>query len=367
MRILFLGGAGEMAVAMRRLMAADAGIEHVSIADIDRTRAEAAAREHTKFAPRVVDVTDRAALAGAMREYDAAISFVGPAYRFERLVAQAAIDARKPVVTIADDYDAFLSVYELDGAAREAGVLMLTGFGNSPGLTQALAKAGCNTMDAPRDVDIFWAAGANENVGPANILHVMHLMTGDTLQWRDGREVRVRCGTGTKMARMPEPLGDVPCVYTGHAESVTLPRFIPGLQNVWLRGGCVPRWIFPFVARLARLGLTKTERRRKVLLSIFNPIIPLFASKSDPDISAGRVEVRGTRNGAEASWTALYSGHIAHITSAPCLVAAKMAAAGEFADLPGGVYPPERLLSDPRDFLKRVRALDVQIIEDIKE
>ena len=106
---------------------------------------------------------------------------------------------------------------------------------------------------------------------------------------------------------------------------------------------------------LANLGLTKTHRRRKILFAAVKPILPLFQSKKAPDKSVGRVEVWGKHKGKDKVVYYTYVGHIAFITSAPCLQAAAWLHKGKFDKLPGGVYAPERLIGDPELFLSELR------------
>jgi len=145
-----------------------------------------------------------------MKGNDVVISYVGPFYRFEAPVAAMAIKAGVDYISIADDYDAYLAIEKLDGEAKKKGVKLLSGFGNSPGLTQILAKKGYLTMDAPEGISVNWAAGSNEPVGPANLLHLFHLFTGQTLQWRDGHEQYVPCGKGRNWVPCPSGRGGPP-------------------------------------------------------------------------------------------------------------------------------------------------------------
>jgi lysine 6-dehydrogenase len=362
MKVLFLGGAGDMAATMLDLMEKEAAVKSVVIADLDEAKAaEKAAAHGKKFSAVRADVTDAKAIIGLMKGNDVVISYVGPFYRFEAPVAEMAIDAGVDYISIADDYDAYLAIEKLDAKAKKKGVKLLSGFGNSPGLTQILAKKGYLTMDAPEGIAVNWGAGANEAVGPANLLHLFHLFTGKTLQWRDGHEQYVPCGKGRKVVDFPPPVGRLPIFYTGHAESVTLPRNLPGLKFVSVHGGAKPVFDIKIVRFLATLGLTKTHARRQRLFNIVKPILPLFQSKSAPDKSVGYVEVWGKHKGKEKRVHYTYVGHIAHITSAPCLLAAVWLAKGAFKDLPGGVYAPERLINDPGAFLKELQKRGVEI------
>ncbi len=355
MKILFLGGAGDMAITMLDLMKNEGGVKEVTICDIDGDKASGKAKEYgKKFKSKELDVTDRAALVGAMKGNDVVISYVGPFYRFEMPVADAAIDAGVHYISIADDYDAYLEVEKLEQKAKKKGIKILTGFGNSPGLTQILAKKGYLFLDKPEGISVNWAAGANEQAGPANILHLFHLLSGKTLQWRDGHEEYVPCGKGKKVVDFPPPIGSLPVFYTGHAESVSLPRNLQGLKYVSVHGGVSPVFDVMMVRFLAHLGLTKTHRRREILFAAVKPILPLFQSEKAPDKSVGRVEVWGKHKGKEKLVYYTYLGHIAFITSAPCLQAAVWLHKGKFDKLPGGVYAPERLIKDPEPFLSEL-------------
>lgn len=362
MKILFLGGAGDMAATMLDLMEKEAAVTRVIIADLDEAKArQKAAACGKKFTAARVDVTDPRATVGLMKGNDVVISYVGPFYRFEAPVAEMAIEAGVDYISIADDYDAYLAVEKLDAAAKKKGVKILSGFGNSPGLTQILAKKGYLTMDAPEGIAVNWAAGSNEPVGPANLLHLFHLFTGQTLQWRDGHEQYVDCGKGKKYVDFPPPIGRLPVFYTGHAESVSLPKNLPGLTFASVHGGVDPVFDVKTVRLLAVLGLTKTHARRQRLFSIVKPILPLFQSDKAPDKSVGYIEVWGKHKGKQKRVHYTYVGHIAFITSAPCLQAAVWLARGTFKELPGGVYAPERLIKDPGAFLKELQARGVEM------
>jgi len=361
-KILFLGAGGDMAASMIDLMKDEDSIEAVTLADLDEAKVAARARDAgVKFSAIKIDITQREPLVEAMKEHDLTLSYVGPFYRFEKPTAEAAIDAGVDYISIADDYDAYLNVAELDGKAKNVGVKILTGFGNSPGLTQILARKGYMAMDNPKRIAINWAAGSNEPVGPANLLHVMHLMSGKTLQWRDGHEQYVLCGAGRKMVEFPDPIGRIPTWYTGHAESVSIPRNLPGLDYVSVHGGVVPPFDFQFVAFLSKLGLTSTHERRARLLRMMKPFLPLFQSKKSPDKSVGRVEVWGTHQGNDKYVFYTYVGHIAFITSCPCLQTILWLKEGKFDHLPGGVYSAERLIEKPDPFLKKLESRGVEI------
>lgn len=361
MKILVLGGAGDMARDVLDVLQAEAGDMAVTVADrnFDAARREAALRG-ARFSARGVDAEDRGPLVALMKGHDITLGFAGPFYHVEKRFAQAALEAGRPYVSIADDYEAYLDVITLDTEARRAGIHILTGWGNSPGITQALALRGCRSMDEPRRVNVHWAAGSNEAAGPANLAHLFNIFHGTTLQTIRGREVRVRCGGGRKLVRFPFPMGELPVYHTGHAESVSIPRNIPGLTEVTLHGGVQPPYIPILIMLMARTGLFGTHARRTAAAKFFHRIETVFGA-GGLDKSVGRVDVYGLHGGKTVHRTYTYLGHIGRITAIPSAAAALWELGGRFRDTPGGVYAPERLLADPDPFLAELMRRGVEI------
>ena len=363
MKLLVLGGCADMAIPLIKLLRDDDEVRSVTLADINEAKARAIAAAHgPKFAAVRCDANDPANVVSVMKGHDAVLCYVGPFYVFEKKLAQCAIDAGTNYVSIADDYDAYLGVITLDDTARKANVKILTGFGNSPGLTQILARKGYNDLKNAYRISVNWCAGSSESVGVSNLMHLFHIFNGTTLQWFDGKEVAVKTGQGKKWVEFPPPIGKAPVYYTGHAESVSLPRNLPGLKEVTLHGGVKPNYVVGIVKFMSALGLLANHARRARLARLFHPIESWFSSPG-LDKSVGRVEVYGDRDGKAVYKYFTYVGHIADITSLPAYVAAKWLCQGRFNDKPGGVYAPERALDDPQPFLDALKNLGVEIVE----
>lgn len=364
MKMLVLGGCADMAVPLLWQLAKDDEVTSVTLADLNGAKATRLAQEWgAKFRGVACDANDAPAVTGLIPGHDVVLCYVGPFYVFEKKLAKCAIDAGVHYVSIADDYDAYLDVLTLDDEARRAGVKVLTGFGNSPGLTQILARKGYNETPNPYRISVNWCAGSDESVGPSNLTHLFHIFNGTTLQWFDGKEVRVKTGAGRKRVSFPQPIGENPVYYTGHAESVSLPRNLPGLREVTLHGGAKPAYIISLVKLLSALGLLRTHARRAALARFFHHIEGWFSSEG-LDKSVGRVEVYGEENGKPCCTCFVYVGHIAEITSFPAYVAAKWLCSGKFDDKPGGVYAAERILERPDPFLEELRALGVDFHQE---
>ncbi len=279
MKIVILGGAGAMAEVALDELAKEAGVEKVTIADYNAAAAGEKAKKYgEKFDSVFIDATKPETITSLVKNYDVAMGFIGPFYQFEAKIAKACIDAGTHYVSISDDYDAYLAVEKLFDEAKKAGVTVISGLGNSPGITNILAKKAYYSMDKPEKINIHWTGGSDETVGAANVKHVMHIFEGHTLQWMDGKEVWVKTGEGEKVVEFPQPIGVNTVFYTGHAESVSVPRNLKGLKEVTLHGGTKPVWISRFATVMGKLRLTDTPKKRQTLAQLFEPVLGLFAT-----------------------------------------------------------------------------------------
>ena len=363
MNIVVLGGCADMATPLLSLLKSDPDIHKVGLVDINLDKARVLAADlGEKFEGGWCDASDKKTILAAIAGHDLVFGYIGPFYLFEKEMAECALAAGIPYVSIADDYDAYLDVLSLEQEAHKKSVKILTGFGNSPGLTQILAKKGYDDVPQADRINVNWCAGSDESVGPSNLTHLFHIFNGTTLQTLNGREQRVKTGGGKKEVDFPQPIGRNYVYYTGHAESVSLPRNLEGLTEVTLHGGVKPNYIVTLVKLLSSLGLLKTHARRAVLARFFHKIEGWFASQGI-DKSVGRVEIHGRQNGQPCSKYFTYVGHIADITSLPAYLAAKWLLQGEFDSLPGGVYAAERLLENPGKFIEELKNRGIDIYE----
>jgi lysine 6-dehydrogenase len=363
MKVLVLGGCADMAVPLLKLLQTDDTVMEVVLADINEKGARALALEMgRKFSAVYCDATDYHSVMSLMHDQDLVFGYVGPFYVFERKLAKCAIDAGVNYVSIADDYDAYLDVIQLEEPARQAGVKILTGFGNSPGITQVLARKGYTDLGGATRINVQWCAGSDESVGASNLMHLFHIFNGTTLQTIGGEEVAVKTGGGRKRVSFPEPIGEADVYYTGHAESVSLPRNLSGWEEATLHGGVKPGYIVSLLKVLSVLRLFSTHRKRVILAKLFHRIEGWFAADGQ-NKSVGRVDVYNTNDGQEGYAYFTYVGHIADITSIPAYLAGTWLGQGRFDDLPGGVYSAERLLDKPDTFIVGMKQLGVDLFE----
>ena len=367
MKMLLLGGAGDMAQAALQEMTKER--EHIAkivLVDLNEAKANKTLAQlgMTDWVEVIAhDIMDREWLVQTAAEFDVVLGFAGPFYIMERYLGSVCVEAGTHYISISDDYDAYLALLELDAEAKAKNVKLLSGWGNSPGITQMLARMGYNAIHKPRKIHVNWAAGSNEAVGATNLMHLFYIFHGTTLQTFDGREKAVKTGKGKKLVEFPQPIGKIPVYYTGHAESVSLPRNLEGLEEVTLHGGVKPAYIPKLVTTLDKTGMFNTHARRRRWAKIFHRIEGLF-SFGGPDKSVGRIEVYGEDdNGAPVQKCYTYVGHIAELTSFPTVQAAVWMSRGKFDDKPGGVYATERLLEEPDAFIEELKGRGLEINE----
>jgi len=101
----------------------------VAVADMEAGRADRVVSGHPRGEAMTLSIEDRAAMKAAIEKADLVISMLP--YTFHPVVAAAAIEAGRSVVTASY---ASPAMKELDGRAREKGVLVLNELGLDPGI-----------------------------------------------------------------------------------------------------------------------------------------------------------------------------------------------------------------------------------------
>ena len=145
MKILVMGGAGDMGSRTVEDLAEKEGVEKVTIGDRDSRRAGEIAAALEKAPAQVsaasLDALDHASMVKAMKEHDLVASALGPFYLFETRLVRAALEAGVDYISICDDWCAAQdTIIRFDGAAREKGRTVVTGCGVSPGMSNLLVE-----------------------------------------------------------------------------------------------------------------------------------------------------------------------------------------------------------------------------------
>jgi lysine 6-dehydrogenase len=358
MKALVLGGTGRMGQGVSRDLIKQEQIGKVILGDIltDPGRLQEKLRTSEKVSLMRIDVNDHKALVRAIREADVAINCAGPFYKTAVAVARAAVEAKVNYIDICDDYEAtdILFASDIDQAAREAGITVLTGMGSDPGTNNVIVKYYANQLDRVDEIALFWVVSIAELAGAAWD-HGLHMTLGKIPQYLNGKLEYVEGGTGEETTQFLEPLGTCQVRYVGHPQPLTIPRYIKGVKNVVIKGALIPAWVDQLIREQKETGFLSKDpievKGTKIVpydlsLRLWDSI-PKNRDKG-PFSSGLKVTVKGERKGREVTYTADIVGRMAPGTGLPASIAALMLDAGEVTTK--GVVAPEGCI-DPEQFI----------------
>jgi len=362
MRALVLGGTGSMGQAAARDLIKQEEVKKVRLGDIaaDPARLHETLRTSDKVTLEKIDVNDHAGLYEAMKGMDVVINCAGPFYKTAVAVAGAALEAKVSYVDICDDHEAVAMLFDsdMDRAAKEAGITVLTGMGSDPGTNNVIAKWYAGLLDRVDEIDLYWVVSIADLTEGAAWDHSLHMITGKVPQYLDGKLEYVEGGTGEETARFLDPLGTCLVRYVGHPQPLTMPRYFKGLKRVIIKGALVPPWVDGLIKEQKDSGFLSKEpvtvKGAKVApydltLQLWNSI-PANRDRG-PAASGLKVTVKGERQGMQVTYTADIMGRMAPGTGMPAAIAALMLYRGDVTQK--GLVAPEGCI-DPEKFLAEV-------------
>jgi saccharopine dehydrogenase-like NADP-dependent oxidoreductase len=366
MKIVVLGGAGDMGSRVVEDLAQAEGIEQVTIADRNLEAARQIASRLQKAKAKVdiksVDANDHYGLMEVMRGYDVAASALGPFYLFEAKLVRAAIDAGVNYTSICDDWLAADEVInQFSEKAREKGITVISGLGASPGLSNVGVHYLAQRMDKVHRADIYVYMPLNSGGGEAVLGHTLFIMGGKIPVWRGGKRMMVPACSEERMIEFPK-FGAIKVWNMGHGEPVTVPLFIPGIEevNLFMGFGRGSNWlVLP-----AKLGFFGGKRRRQMALRLLNSLKHL-GKPQEPEWGAIRIDVWGEQGGKEAHGIGCGIGQMRESTGISLAVGTLMLARKEILTTEGGVYGPEACL-EPIKFFTYMKERGITSYSDLE-
>jgi lysine 6-dehydrogenase len=358
MKVLVVGGTGGMGQGVARDLIKQEQIKKVILGDInvDPGRVQDKLRASEKVSLSRIDVNDHAGLVSTIRDTDVVINCAGPFYKTAVAVAKAAVEAKVNYIDICDDYEAteILFASDIDKAAKDAGITVLTGMGSDPGTNNVIVKWYADKLDRVDEIHLFWVVSIAELAGAAWD-HGLHMTIGRIPQYLDGKLEYVEGGTGAETAEFLEPLGICTVRYVGHPQPITIPRYIKGVKRVVIKGALIPSWVDELIKEQKETGFLSKEpvgvKGANVVpydltLKLWDTI-PNTRDKG-PFASGLKVIVKGERERKQVTYTADIVGRMAPGTGLPASIAALMLDAGDVTVK--GVVAPEGCI-DPEKFL----------------
>jgi saccharopine dehydrogenase-like NADP-dependent oxidoreductase len=232
--------------------------------------------------------------------------------------------------------------------------------GWTPGLSNVLARKAAERFELLDEVNVAWGGSAFGREGHAIILQVLDSLSGLVPSYQNGRHVHLRAGSGREAVLFPPPVGRLNCYHLRHPEPLTLPRFLPGLRTVSVKGGFSELALTDLVIGLARLGLADTQVRRDLFAGLVNAAAHYarrLGTAAEP-CSAVRVDAGGWENGAYRQVSYGVAAPMHKLTTLPLAIGALMLGRGEVR-VPG-VVAPEACI-EPGPFLADLERRGVAI------
>jgi saccharopine dehydrogenase-like NADP-dependent oxidoreductase len=171
-------------------------------------------------------------------------------------VARAALAADCVYLDICDDAEGARAVLDLDAEAKAAGVPLITGAGNSPGMSNVMGKQLLCDFPECDGVRVVWVVRDADPGGLAPLRHMLHMAVEPCPIWDEGRVVET-AGFVPSTRRdyvLPDPVGAISAFDTAHPEPLTMGRAFPELRHVSVQGALLPNWANDAFSMLGRLG-----------------------------------------------------------------------------------------------------------------
>ena len=349
MRIVVLGGAGEVGTAVSRDLASCAEVDELVIADIDGAHA---ARVATGLGADVsavgLDLRDRRAGMDLLAGADLLMNCTSFAW-FDEVIALAVAAGVDYADLLSEPSDAQRS------AATDAGITAVSGLGATPGLSNVLVRHAAEELGEPEEVHVSWVSF--RTIAPsAGLLDTILWELSDGCPTRryyqNGRLERARFMEGSRVVEFAWPIGSQRVYYVPHTEVTTLPRHYPSLRFCAVRGTWRPE-LMDDIRVLNKYGLLDDA----VIESTKARIWERFGEERDasPWLLFVNVEVIAARGrrvydvSHPLDWGQEGTGRMTGVCAG---VGAQLLAKGSGAAAPGFVDP--EAYYDPHEFLSEL-------------
>src|SRR5262249_963497 len=195
-----------------------------------------------RLIPTTLDVRDRDAVLGAMRNCDAVMSAIP--YYFNYDLARLAVDAGVHFCDLGGNTEIVFKQKELDAQARAKNITIVPDCGLAPGMVNILAEYGIRQLDSVESVKIFVGGLPQQPEPPLNYILVYSLEGAldyyTTLSWvvRDSKRTQVKALSEREPVKFDAPLGELEAFHTAGGLSTMAFRYegkIPTMEYKTLR------------------------------------------------------------------------------------------------------------------------------------
>ncbi len=374
--VLVLGGAGIVGSVAVRDLVASKEIERVVVGDINLEGAREVANGAGagKASAVKIDVAQADALAAGMRGCDVVLNCAW--YEFNLDVMRSAMAASVDLVDLGGLYHMTRKQLALDPEVRKAGITIVPGCGEDPGITNVMARHAADAMDEVKSIHIR-DGDRDLSPGPPTIKFSVRTMldefTMDAVVFEGGKHRTIPPLSRKEVVTFPAPVGEMECYTTLHSELATLPTTIgKGVEDVDFMIS-EPHDLFQV---LRDYGLLSTEafdaggielRPKDVVATILSRLQSRAMGEGKPDdATCIQVQTEGWKDGRPIARTlhAIDRGRpggvhaMAHLTGVAASIGAQLVGRGKVGG--PGVVPPEAAF-DPGLFLRELRKRGVEL------
>jgi hypothetical protein len=372
LRVLALGGAGRVGRRAVGILASSSLVSEIVIAGRNLEAAQSCAKDTGEKARAVsVDISNKDRLVTLARDCDILVNTAGPEFEVVLKALGAAIMAGTNYCDISAYGPTMEKALELDSAAKAKGVTALMGIGHAPGLTNLMMMHAARQLDSAEEVRTCVFAPASvlgmgwtkeqlrrsKETGQvdASWQLLVKLATPPFHVYRGGAFVTVETKVDEMKIAMPGN-GEIPALLVGSTETITIPRSIPGIRNVYALWSWFP---FQLNDQHRELGGRVTSGELELSqagVAFFNSIVAEYDRKQAVPSGllgdfAQWAEATGIKNGRRARYSC-WPASMHWVSTAPALALASLKILGGEVRT-RGVLAPESCL-DPLPFFRDV-------------
>ena len=379
MKLLAIGGAGNMTRAALEKIVADDYFDEVIIADYNLEGAQEVVDNigDSKYRAEFIDVNDKELTKSLMNEVDVVMNGAGPFYILLEPVMDAFLESKcKYYVDICDDISAMDDVMtdENKKKAEENGQQIVLGLGGSPGIIPVEIMYAATLMDDVEEAGLYMIMDELVEGGPAVWDHMYENFNGTVIIYEDGKLQEVEGLSRVETYEYPEEIfpgvGETKVYDLGHPEVYTLPEGLPDIKNIKIKCTIFPTDVMELFTIFNEHGFLNSDAievdgqevvPRNVLLKLSEKtqlnteykggFHPSYRGPQEV-ITGSIIEVHGTKDGQPIMYQSGFSTPMGVITGYPMAVGAKMLAEGEVEKT--GIMIPEVAITNPGKLVDEV-------------
>lgn len=378
-KVLILGSGPFGGIISRKLLGFP-GLAQLIVGDLDTDAvnkiATALANEtKTTIRGEKVDATDINELKSVMKGIDLVVNATGPYNVTAVPTVQAAIETGSDYIDLNVYFDSTKKVLEFDKRAQDASVRILTGFGDTPGLSNFLAKYAATQLDEVDEVHV--ATGGSRGRGwTANYIRDVRdeIFSDPAIVFKNGSFVEIPSCSNEEDMILPYVNEPIKVMSIRFPMVATIPHYIKGVKYVSAKYGHCPssQWNEVF-ASFNNWGLFSSEsidvKGQKVVVKDFASAFIASSVHEDAigvdnvhpyQVGGTQVKVIGKKQGKVATY--IYRTGAYGNTVGICTQAAEMLLKGDIKLK--GVLAPEAL--DPVPFITGALGRGTLIYETIE-